>query len=160
MPATAMNENYRKQITYTISQNIKRIMKDTHITNGELSTRMGISQSLLSHYTNGSRTPSVDVLVKMCDSLLRGYTVDDLVYKPDENDKLKKIKDYARDITLQRREIEKLKKENEDLKKHSRRVNINDYPSNDDYDKYKYIAESLPMRDFKRYEADYEGHRK
>lgn len=29
-----------------------------------------------------------------------------------------------------------------------------------DYDKYKYIAESLPMRDFKRYEAEYESHRK
>lgn len=29
-----------------------------------------------------------------------------------------------------------------------------------DYDKYKYIAESLPMRDFKRYEAEYESHKK
>ena len=29
-----------------------------------------------------------------------------------------------------------------------------------DYDKYKYIAESLPMRDYKRYEADYESQRK
>lgn len=69
----------------------------------------------------------------------------------------------GRRIQALKAEIEKLKAENKKLKNQQpRRVNINDYPNSngEDYDMYKYIAQSLPYRDYLKYKADYEAQRK
>lgn len=169
MPVTAFDEEYRKRVRNVVSDNIKRIMDDRHETNGSLSQKMGISQSLLSHYANGSRMPGVDVLLKMCDALGFEYSVDDFAYFDGLSSKQQKINQLKEELDEKVSELadlqvkySKLSKEAKQMRS-TRRVNINDYPENkpdDDYDMYKFIAESLPYRDFQRYKKDYESQRK
>lgn len=161
MPATAFDEEYRRRVRNVVSSNIKRVMSNRHETNGSLSQKMGISQSLLSHYTNGSRMPGVDVLLKMCDALGFEYSVDDFAYFDGLSSKQQKINQLKEELADLKVKYSKLSKETKQMRS-TRRVNINDYQENnhDDYEMYKYIAQSLPYRDFQRYKKDYEAQRK
>ncbi|PTJ92077.1 helix-turn-helix domain-containing protein [Staphylococcus simulans] len=57
-------------------QNIKQIRKRMNITQSELATKMGISQSYLSDIENGRKNPSIKTVKKLADSL--GLSVTDL----------------------------------------------------------------------------------
>lgn len=165
MPATAFDEEYRRRVRNVVSSNIKRVMSKRHESNGSLSQKMGISQSLLSHYANGSRMPSVDVLLKMCDALGFEYSVDDFAYFDGLSSKQQKINQLKEELDEKVSELadlqakySKLSKEAKQMRS-TRRVNIGDY-DHEDYDMYKYIAQSLPYRDYLRYKQDYEAQRK
>lgn len=113
--------------------------------------------------------PSVDVLLKLCDALGFEYSVDDFAYFDGLSSKQKKINQLKEELDEKVSELADLQVKYSKLSKEvnkmrsTRRVNINDYPENkpdDDYEMYKYIAQSLSYRDFQRYKKDYEAHRK
>lgn len=165
MAITSMDDDYKQNVRYQVGQNIKRLMKKKGRTNSQISDRTGISASLLSHYMSGSRMPTIDNLLKIADVLK--CDVADLIYKegtrPMSIESIQSINNLTkagRRIQALKDEIEKLKAENKTLKnQHQQLVNINDY-DHDDYEMYKYIAQSLPYRDYLKYKADYESQRK
>lgn len=165
MAITSRDDDYKQKVRYQVGKNIKRLTKQTGHTNSQVSDKTGISPSLLSHYMSGSRMPTIDNLLKIADVLK--CDVADLIYnegtRPMSINSIQSINNLTkagRIIQSLKTEIEKLKAENKTLKnQHQRRVNINDY-DHDDYDMYKYIAQSLPYRDYLNYKANYEGHRK
>ena len=105
--------------------------------------------------------PGVDVLLKMCDALGFEYSVDDFAYFDGLSSKQQKINQLKEELADLKVKYSKLSKETKQMRS-TRRVNINDYQENnhDDYEMYKYIAQSLPYRDFQRYKKDYEAQRK
>ena len=165
MAITTRDDDYKQKVRYQVGQNIKRLMKQTSHTNSQVSDKTGISPSLLSHYMSGSRMPTIDNLLKIADVLK--CDVADLIYKegtrPMSIDSIQSINNLTkagRRIQTLKAEIEKLKAENKKLKNQQpRRVNIGDY-DHDDYEMYKYISQSLPYRDYLKYKADYDAHKK
>lgn len=105
--------------------------------------------------------PGVDVLLKMCDALGFEYSVDDFAYFDGLSSKQQKINQLKEELADLQVKYSKLSKEAKQMRS-TRRVNINDYQENnhDDYDMYKYIAQSLPYRDYLKYKDDYEAQRK
>lgn len=109
--------------------------------------------------------PGVDVLLKMCDALGFEYSVDDFAYFDGLSSKQQKINQLKEELDEKVSELADLQVKYSKLSKEAnkmrstRRVYINDY-DHDDYDMYKYIAQSLPYRDYLKYKADYEAQRK
>ena len=165
MAITTRDDDYKQKVRYQVGQNIKRLTKQTGHTNSQVSDKTGISPSLLSHYTSGSRMPTIDNLLKIADVLK--CDVADLIYKEGTRpmsiasiQSINNLTNAGRRIQALKSEIEKLKAENKKLKNQQpRRVNINDY-DHDDYEMYKFIAQSLAYRDYLKYKADYEAQRK
>lgn len=164
-----MKAEERLKVGRLVGSNLKYYINKAGMSQQTFADKLGMSTSQLSHYVVGDRLPDLMMTKKILKGL--GITFDQLVATDEEQKEIifKETYKDARLIGLKRTvkkledEIKSLKKKNEELKNQkSRRVNIGDYPNanGEDYDKYKYIAQSLPYRDFKRYEADYEAHRK
>lgn len=165
-----MKAEERLKVGRLVGSNLKYYINKAGMSQQTFADRMGMSTSQLSHYVVGDRLPDLMITKKILKGL--GITFDQLVATDEEQKEIifKETYKDARLIGLKRTvkkledEIKSLKKKNEELKnQQTRRVNINDYPEtkpDDDYDMYKYIAQSLSYRDFQRYKKDYEAHRK
>lgn len=164
-----MKAEERLKVGRLVGSNLKYYINKAGMSQQTFADKLGMSTSQLSHYVVGDRLPDLMMTKKILKGL--GITFDQLVATDEEQKEIifKETYKDARLIGLKRTvkkledEIKSLKKKNEELKNQkSRRVNINDYPnSNDeDYEMYKYIAQSLPYRDYLRYKEDYESQRK
>lgn len=164
-----MKAEERLKVGRLVGSNLKYYINKAGMSQQTFADKLGMSASQLSHYVVGDRLPDLMMTKKILKGL--GITFDQLVATDEEQKEIifKETYKDARLIGLKRTvkkledEIKSLKKKNEELKNQkSRRVNINDYPnSNDeDYEMYKYIAQSLPYRDYLRYKEDYESQRK
>lgn len=164
-----MKAEERLKVGRLVGSNLKYYINKAGMSQQTFADKLGMSTSQLSHYVVGDRLPDLMMTKKILKGL--GITFDQLVATDEEQKEIifKETYKDARLIGLKRKvkkledEIKSLKKKNEELNnQHQRRVNINDYPnSNDeDYDMYKYIAQSLPYRDYLNYKSDYESQRK
>ena len=165
-----MKAEERLKVGRLVGSNLKYYINKGGMSQQSFGDKLGMSTSQLSHYVVGDRLPDLMMTKKILKGL--GITFDQLVATDEEQKEIifKETYKDARLIGLKRTvkkledEIKSLKKKNEELKnQQTRRVNINDYPEtkpDDDYEMYKFIAESLTYRDFLRYKKDYEAHRK
>lgn len=165
-----MKAEERLKVGRLVGSNLKYYINKAGMSQQSFADKLGMSTSQLSHYVVGDRLPDLMMTKKILKGL--GITFDQLVATDEEQKEIifKETYKDARLIGLKRTvkkledEIKSLKKKNEELKnQQTRRVNINDYPEtkpDDDYEMYKFIAESLTYRDFLRYKKDYEAHRK
>lgn len=164
-----MKAEERLKVGRLVGSNLKYYINKAGMSQQTFADKLGMSTSQLSHYVVGDRLPDLMITKKILKGL--GITFDQLVATDEEQKEIifKETYKDARLIGLKRTvkkledEIKSLKKKNEELKNQkSRRVNINDYQENnhDDYDMYKYIAQSLPYRNYLRYKQDYEAHKK
>ena len=73
-----------------ISKNIKKIIAEKGMTQSQLATKSGISQSALSQVLTGSRWPDYSTIVSICDALKCEHT--EITSHPDLLDAFKKLK--------------------------------------------------------------------
>lgn len=52
-----------------MSNNIKNVLKEKHITQRNIAKKIGITESAISHYIKGDRSPSGEVLVLLAKEL-------------------------------------------------------------------------------------------
>ncbi len=60
-----------------LGKNIKNLRKKQHLSQSELSEKLGLSQTTVAHYESGTRQPTIETLIKL--SHLFQVTIDDLV---------------------------------------------------------------------------------
>ena len=49
-----------------IQQALKEALKQQSMTQAELASKIGVSQSMISHYINGRKMPALDTLSRLC----------------------------------------------------------------------------------------------
>jgi len=71
-------------------ENLNQLMKEKNITQKELAKRIGIDETAMCRYVNGSRTPRIDILTNLAKEL--DVTIEYLVGEGEENYEYKKVK--------------------------------------------------------------------
>ena len=103
-----------------ISDNIKRLRKESGLTQSKLAEKLGVSKAIISAYEKGSRRPSLDIMMKMTQifhvSIAQFITPYDFVpeYKPSDQIDVSKLTPQQKMII--REMIRGFEKENELLK--------------------------------------------
>jgi len=71
-------------------EKLTNLMKDKNISQKELAKRIGIDETAMSRYVNGSRTPRIDILANLAREL--DVTIEYLVGEGEEDYEYKKLK--------------------------------------------------------------------
>jgi len=71
-------------------EKLVELMKERNITQKELAKKIGIDETAMSRYANGSRTPRIDILANLAREL--DVTIEYLVGQGEEDYEYKKVK--------------------------------------------------------------------